>query len=192
MSRLGRERSCVAGLGLADVAGDNPRTPEAGWLRQQLALIVIGAVLALGSLATAVAGLLAFPFDSADVLGYPVSGTVGSAVLTVCNLVILLVWAVAVGRVRAGRQFVERPWRIVALTAHIMSYAATLVAMFGALAASALAGWDSPSGVLFGLAFLLAIFGQILAGSQDLRDSGPPATVPTYLRRLNAVVQSKR
>lgn len=149
-------------------------------------------MLAVGSLAVAVPGLAVYGFGTADVLGYPIAGVVGSAVLVGCAVLILLGWLLAIRRLRSGGAFVEPGWQRVVLVAHVVSYLATLVAMFGALAASAFAGWDSPSGVLFGIAFLLVIFGQILVGTQVLRTTGPPATVPTYLRRLNALVQSKR
>jgi hypothetical protein len=155
-------------------------------------LIVAGTVVAVGSVSTAALGLNAFPFDTMDVLGYAIAAVIGTAGLTACVATILLAWLVAHRRSISGGPFVRRGWRIATLVAQGLSYAAVLVAMFGALAASALAGWDSPSGMLLGIAFLLAIFGQILAGTQDLRVSGPPGTVPTYLRRLNGLVQSRR
>jgi hypothetical protein len=52
------------------------------------------------------------------------------------------------------------------------------------MAASQESGWSSTSAVLtaFGLAF--AIGGQVLAGVQYLRASGPPGTIPAHMRRL--------
>jgi hypothetical protein len=80
----------------------------------------------------------------------------------------------------------------VSLIAHVVSYAAVLVGMFGAIEGSALAGFASRAGTLDGIAFILMIFGQIIGGTQYLRRSGPPGTVPTYIRKLNAKVQSLR
>ena len=57
---------------------------------------------------------------------------------------------------------------------HLVSYAVALVGLFGCMAASADAGWSSNAAVLLGLALLLILAAQVLAGVQYLRPSGPP------------------
>lgn len=161
------------------------------WVRRQLLITVIGTVIAAAGLLMAVLGLVAYPWHSGDAASYAITATVGAGLLTLCCLVNLVGWLVARG---SGVDRVAGPsvLRRVSLGAHVLSYVAVLVGMFGALSASALAGWDSPSGVYFGICFLVIIFGQILAGTQYLRTAGPPGTVPNHLRRLNEYVKSQR
>jgi hypothetical protein len=165
--------------------------PDLGWARRQRLLALVGNLLALIGLAAAVGGLVALPPGSgAD--GYAVTAVLAAAVLVGCCGVLGWCWTAQLADWRSGTDG-RYPGRArLSLAAHLASYVAVLVAMYATLAASALAGWADSSGTLFGVSFLVVIFGQIIGGTQLLRRSGPPGTIPTYLRRLNAKVQSLR
>jgi hypothetical protein len=177
--------------------GDTPpapgstNRPDDAWARRQRLLAGIGALLALVGLITAILGLTALS-PVAGAVGYAVTAVISAAVLLACCGLITWCWVGQLSDWRSGTDG-DYPGRSrISLIAHLVSYAAVLAAMYTTLEASALAGWQSSSGTLFGLTFLCAIFGQIIGGTQVLRRSGPPGTVPTYLRRLNAKVQSLR
>lgn len=176
--------------------GSSQRTrpdPDPGdlrWARRQRLLTLVGAVLALVALVCAVVGLADLPAGSgAD--GAAITAVVGCAVLLAACAVLGWAWTAQINSRRAGSGG-GRSVLTVALVAHLSSYAAVLVTMYVTLEGSALAGWASRSGTLLGIAFLLAIAAQVVGGTQMLRRSGPPGTVPTYLRKLNAKVQSLR
>ena len=122
----------------------------------------------------------------------PNKAWIGALVLTVCCAINAWCWHSQIRGWRAGSDDGYRQRSQLSLVAHLVSYVAVLVGMYGALEASALAGCTGPAGTLLGIAFIVIIFGQILAGSQLLRRSGPPGTIPTYLRKLNAKVKSVR
>ncbi|HEY9293525.1 MAG TPA: hypothetical protein VIP98_19790 [Microlunatus sp.] len=165
---------------------------DLGWARRQRLLALIGSLVALVALVTAVVATLLLAANAADARPYAVTALVGVAVLLLCCAVITFCWFVQIGRWQAGDGAIDPGRRRLSLVAHLISYLAVLVTMYGSLAASALAYWDSISGSLLGITFILVIFAQILGGSQLLRRSGPPGTVPTYLRKLNAKVRSLR
>ena len=178
----------------ADDIPADPRThdrPDQGWAARQRLLALVGTLLALIGLAAAILALVELPpVSGAD--GYAVTAVIAGAALAVCCGVLGWCWTAQLADWRSGIDD-RYPGRArLALVAHLVSYAAVLVAMYATLAASALAGWADTSGTLFGVSFLVVIFGQIIGGTQLLRRSGPPGTIPNYLRRLNAKVQSLR
>jgi hypothetical protein len=59
-----------------------------------------------------------------------------------------------------------------------------LAGMWACLAGMADAGWSATAGILLAVTMVLIIAGQVLAGVQYLRPSGPPGTVPAHMRRL--------
>jgi hypothetical protein len=175
-----------------------PGTVDPRWARRQTPLAVIGALLSLAALAAAIAGSVMLPLSAVDAEPFAVAAVAGAAVLAVSCLVVLACWLIQVRRWRAapnplptGRAGMSG-LSLVSLVAHLVSYLAVLVTMYGAIAGSARAYWDSLAATLLGITFLLAIFARILGGTQVLRNGGPPATIPYYLRRLNAKVQSLR
>jgi MFS family permease len=165
--------------------------PDDGWARQQRLLAGIGTLLALAGLITAILALTALS-PVAGAAGYAVAAVISVAVLLACCGLITWTWTGQLSDWRSGTDGDYRGRCRISLISHLVSYAAVLGAMYTTLAGSALAGWASGSGTLFGISFLLAIFAQIIGGTQLLRRSGPPGTIPTYLRRLNAKVQSLR
>ena len=171
----------------------DPDRLDLGWARRQRLLALIGSLVTLGSVVTAFAGLFLLAANTADARPYAITAVIGALVLLVCCAVLTLCWFGQIGRWRGGADAAidSGRWRL-SLIAHLVSYLAVLVTMYGSLEASALSYWDSISGTLLGITFILAIFGQILGGTQLLRRSGPPGTIPTYLRKLNTKVQSLR
>src|SRR4051794_16526547 len=168
--------------------GDTPRTPPApgpqtrpddAWARRQRLLAGIGALLALVGLVTAIVALTALS-PVAGATAYALTAVISAAVLLACNGLITWSWTGQLADWRSGAEGDYAGRSRISLVSHLVSYAAVLVAMYSTLAASALAGWSSSSGTLFGLSFLLAIFAQIIGGTQLLRRSGPPGTIPTY------------
>jgi hypothetical protein len=170
---------------------DSTGIPELGWATRQRRLALIGAVISLLGLAASVLAMISYPRSVDDQNPYAVVALIGAVLLTGCCLLNLLAWVVAVGAWRRDDDL-DGPWWPISLVAHVVSYPAVLVGMYGMLAASALAGWSSPPGIYFGIAFLMIIFAQIIGGTQRLRRCGPPGTIPSYLRQLNARVQSQR
>jgi cation transport ATPase len=166
--------------------------PDSAWVRRQLSITAVGTVIAVGGAVSAVIGMIEYPWQSGNATGPARLTVAGAGTVALSCLILLGCWLVASGGWRRADSGPYERLRRFALAVHVLSYVAVLVGMFGALAASALAGWDSPSGVYFGVGFLLIIFGQIAAGTQYLRSSGPAGTVPNHLRRLNRYVQSQR
>ncbi len=188
------------GSNITAPADGSPRrtSPDAGpvddrWAGRQRLFALVGAGLALAAVVCAVLGLTGLPARSgAD--GDAITAVVASAVLLIACAVLGWAWTaqLAAWRSGSGSERDRSTRSVVALVAHLTSYVAVLVAMYATLAASALAGWGSHSGSLLGITFLLVIAAQVVGGTQMLRRSGPPGTVPVYLRRLNAKVQSLR
>ncbi|QDP98237.1 hypothetical protein FOE78_22090 [Microlunatus elymi] len=171
---------------------DHSAAPDLVWARRQRLLALVGTLVAILGLITAVGGLVGLAADAADARPYAITAVIGAAALALCCAVIAVCWFGQLRRWQAGDQSLDHGRARLTLIAHVASYPAVLVTMYGALAASALAYWDSLSGTLLGITFILVIFAQILGGTQLLRRSGPPGTIPTYLRKLNAKVQSLR
>lgn len=172
----------------SDIGSGPAAVPELKWASAQRRLAVIGTGLSLLGLVAAAVGLV----PNIAGYGFRLMAVIAIAVLMVCCGVNAWAWHAQLGRWRTGSDegFAQR-WRV-SLAAHLISYVAVLIGMYGTLEGSALAGWSSIVGTLHGIAFILIIFGQIIGGTQYLRRSGPPGTVPTYLRRLNVKVQSLR
>jgi hypothetical protein len=170
----------------ADVGQSTGELPDLHWASTQRRLAVAGTLLSLiGVLAATFAGPLSGE-------AFRLLAWIGALVLAVCCGVNAWCWHGQIRRWRAGSDDGYRRRAQLSLVAHLVSYVAVLIGMYGALEASALAGWTSTAGTLLGIDFIVIIFGQILGGSQLLRRSGPPGTIPTYLRKLNAKVQSLR
>lgn len=177
----------VPGSGAAPRVG-RPDLPDPKWASAQLRLAVIGSGLSLLGLIAAAAGLQA----GIDGFGFRLMAVIAIAALLVCCGVNAWCWRAQLARWRTGSDAGYHRRSRLSIAAHITSYGAVLVGMYGTLEGSALAGWSSRAGTLHGIAFILIIFGQIIGGTQYLRRSGAPGTIPTYLRRLNSRVQSLR
>jgi len=169
-------------------SGDRPDLPDPKWASGQLRLALVGTGLTVIALIAALAGVQ----PGVDGFGFRLMAVIAIAVLGVCCGVNAWSWQTQLGRWRTGSDDGYRQRARVSLAAHLTSYAAVLVGMYGTLEGSALAGWSSRAGTLHGIAFILIIFGQIIGGTQYLRRTGSPGTIPTYLRRLSARVQSLR
>lgn len=179
--------SQVPGPGAEPQAG-RPDVPDPKWASAQLRLAVLGSGLSLLGLVAAAAGLQ----PGIDGFGFRLMAVIAIAVLLVCCGVNVWCWRAQIGRWRTGSDAGYPRRSRLSIAAHVISYAAVLVGMYGTLEGSALAGWSSQAGTLHGIAFILIIFGQIIGGTQYLRRSGAPGTIPTYLRKVNAKVQSLR
>ena len=168
--------------------GEGQNLPDPKWASAQLRLAAIGAALSLLALIAAAVGVQ----PDLDGFGFRLMAVIAIAVLLVCCGVNAWSWQTQLGSWRTGSDGGYRRRSRISLAAHVISYAAVLVGMYGTLEGSALAGWSSQVGTLHGIAFILIIFGQIIGGTQYLRRAGSPGTIPTYLRRLNSRVQSLR
>lgn len=162
--------------------------PDLRWASTQRTLAFVGTGLSLLGLIAAKIG----DQPEVDGFGFRLMAWVAALVLVLCCGVNAWCWHTQIRHWRSGSDDgFERRARL-SLIAHVTSYVAVLVGMYGSLEGSALAGWGSRPGTLHGIAFILIIFGQIVGGTQLLRRSGPPGTIPTYIRRLNTKVQSLR
>ncbi|SDS43933.1 hypothetical protein [Microlunatus soli] len=191
-SPRGSQRNGRSESGLAESGASG--SVDLRWARRQLLLTAAGAVLGVVGLLVAIGGLSRLPLSAADARPYAITAVVAAAVLALACLLILGCWLIQLRRWRTAPETSDVGHLLgrVSLVAHLATFPAVLVTMYGALAGSAMAYWDSPAAFGLGITFILAIFAQILAGSQPLRRSGPPATIPFYLRRLNDKVQSLR
>jgi len=178
-----------SGPGEVGIAGANP---DPKWASTQRTLAVVGSILSLIALVATVLGLA----PALEGYGFRLMAAIAALVLTLCCGANAFCWQTELRVWRTGSPSAADPgyrqrFRL-SLVAHVVSYVAVLIGMYGTLEGSALAGWASGAGTLHGIAFILMIFGQIIGGTQYLRRSGPPGTIPTYIRRLNAKVQSLR
>jgi hypothetical protein len=108
-----------------------------------------------------------------------------SAVLMLAICVIqVLIWRRAMASWRGTRIQDLRGEARLSWIVHLISYAVVLVGMWACLAGAADVGWSATAGVLLAVTMLLIIAGQVLAGVQYLRPSGPPGTIPAHMRRL--------
>lgn len=172
----------------AEQEGGGAGLPDLQWASSQRTMAIVGTVLSLLGLVAAAIG----DQPGADGFGFRLMASVAALVLVLCCGINAWCWHTRIGRWRSGSDTGYRRSAQLSLVAHVVSYAAVLVGMYGCLEGSALAGWGSRVGTLHGIAFILIIFGQIIGGTQLLRRSGPPGTIPTYIRKLNAKVQSLR
>jgi len=146
---------------------------------------VIGAVAAVGALAT-------FPNFSSSHTGatWAVVALVCAVLMLAISLVQVLAWRRAMASWRGVRVQDLHAEARVSWIAHLVSYAVVLVALWACIAGSEGAGWTTTAGVLLAITLVMVVAGQVLAGVQYLRSSGPPGTLPAHMRRL--VELSKR
>ena len=151
-----------------------------------LRLILAGAICALLGVLTAIGALATFPAFSANDTGSGwalVALITAVAMLAVC-VIQVLVWRRAMASWRGIRiQDLHGEARL-SWVAHLASYAIVLVALWACIAGSIAAGATATATVLLAVTLLLIIGGQVLAGVQYLRPSGPPGTLPAHMRRL--------
>lgn len=162
--------------------------PDLRWASNQRTMAIVGTGLSLLGLIAAKIG----DQPGVEGFGFRLMAWIAALVLVICCGVNAWCWQTQIGHWRSGSDVGYARLARLSLAAHLVSYVAVLVGMYGSLEGSALAGWDSRAGTLHGIAFILIIFGQIFGGTQLLRRSGPPGTIPTYIRRLNTKVQSLR
>ncbi len=96
----------------------------------------------------------------------------------------VLVWRRAMASWRGVRIQDLRGEARLSWIVHLISYAVVLVGMWACIAGAADIGWSATAGLLLTATMLLLIAGQVLAGVQYLRPSGPPGTIPAHMRRL--------
>jgi hypothetical protein len=151
-----------------------------------LRLIMAGAICSLLGVLTAIGALATFPAFSANDTGSGwavVALITAVAMLAVC-VIQVLVWRRAMASWRGIRvQDLHGEARL-SWIAHLVSYAIVLVALWACIAGSVEAGLTATAAVLLAITLLLIIGGQVLAGVQYLRPSGPPGTLPAHMRRL--------
>ena len=151
-----------------------------------LRMTFIGTACAALGVGTSLAAVLTFPKFS--------DREVGAAWAVVALITAVLVFAICVLQVVVWRRAMAS-WRGIRIQdlrgearlswiIHLVSYAVVLVGMWACIAGAADAGWSATAGVLLAATMLLIIAGQVLAGVQYLRPSGPPGTVPAHMRRL--------
>jgi hypothetical protein len=151
-----------------------------------LRLIMAGAICSLLGVLTAIGALATFPaFSPSDTgSGWAVVALITAvAMLAVC-VIQVLVWRRAMASWRGIRvQDLHGEARL-SWIAHLVSYAIVLVALWVCIAGSVEAGLTATAATLLAVTLLLIIGGQVLAGVQYLRPSGPPGTLPAHMRRL--------
>lgn len=170
------------------------RGVDLSWARRQRRWAVAGAVLALVALGCAILSLIEYPTAPSAATWRLYLALVATGVLTLCCVVLVEGWRRGMrswGDDSGEGAGMARLLRV-CFGAHVVSYLTVLLAMYGSVAESALVGWNSGTGTLLGVVFIVVIGAQTIGGTQYLRRSGPPGTVPNYLRMLNAKVQSLR
>ena len=151
-----------------------------------LRMTFIGTACAALGVGTSLAAVLTFPkFSDRDVGAAWAVVALITAVLTfvICVLQVA-VWRRAMASWRGIRIQDLRGEARLSWIIHVVSYAVVLVGMWACIAGAADAGWSATAGLLLAATMLLIIAGQVLAGVQYLRPSGPPGTVPAHMRRL--------
>lgn len=178
------------GVGTDSAAGSDE--VDLVWARRQRSMAVVGSVLAVVAFGCTILSLIGYPKD----LGAPswqlYLAIVAAGVLALCCVVLIVGWLQALRSWGSSDRTDLSGWMKWCFAAHLLSYLAVLFAMYATVAESALVGWNSGTGTFLGLAFIVVIAAQTIAGTQYLRHRGPPGTVPNYLRLLNDKVQSLR
>ena len=151
-----------------------------------LRMTVIGSGCALLAVIASAAAVALFPTFSADDpgVGWAITALAASLLMLAACVIQVFVWRRAMASWRGRRMQDLYGEARLSWIAHLASYAVALVGLVGCMAASADAGWSSNAAVLLGLALLLILAAQVLAGVQFLRPSGPPGTLPAHMRRL--------
>ena len=166
--------------------GATEQPAVAARMAPHLRMIRAGAVCALVAVIFAVLAVVRFPaFDSESTgLGWAVAALVGSVAVLAGCVIQVATWQRAIASWRGERvQDLHAEARL-SWVAHVLSYPAVLVVLFGTMSGSARAGWSATAAVLLALTLLFVLAAQVLAGVQYLRPSGPPGTIPAHMRRL--------
>ena len=167
----------------------SPAVSDAGeaaaWVRTQRRLVQSGLFAATLAVVVAIGALAMLP----SLLG---PGAQGWAVVTLVAAGLMLVLCgIQVVAWRSDGELTGR--RRVSWTAHVLSYAVTLLALIAGLSASSAAGLGSISAGLWAFTLLLVLVAQVTAGVQYLRPIGQaPGTVPAHLRRLRAWIRASQ
>lgn len=166
--------------------GATEQPAVAARMAPHLRMIRVGAVCALVAVVFAVLAVVRFPaFDNESTgLGWAVAALVGSVAVLAGCVIQVATWQRAIASWRGQRiQDLHGEARL-SWVAHVLSYPAVVVVLFGSMAGSARAGWSATAAVLLALALLFVLAAEVLAGVQYLRPSGPPGTIPAHMRRL--------
>ncbi|HLT59864.1 MAG TPA: hypothetical protein VK020_01650 [Microlunatus sp.] len=155
-------------------------------MRPHLRLTTAGVVVAAVAVPLDIAAVVTFPVFSETAPGraWAVVALVAAVLLLGVAGFQLVCWRLAFAEWRGGPDRNLNRLALISFVLHWVSYLFALVALFAAMAASQESGWSSTSAVFTALGLVFAIGGQVLAGVQYLRTSGPPGTVPAHMRRL--------
>jgi hypothetical protein len=151
-----------------------------------LRMTTIGSVCAGLGVATSLAAILTVPKFNDRNTGptWAVVALIMAVLMFAICLIQVLVWRRAMASWRGTRiQDLYGESRL-SWIVHLISYAVVLAGMWACIAGAADVGWSATAGVLLAATMLLIIAGQVLAGVQYLRPSGPPGTIPAHMRRL--------
>jgi hypothetical protein len=151
-----------------------------------LRMTLAGAACAVVGALTAVVAVVTFPDFSGPTLGatWAVVALVCAVLMLAICVIQLLVWRRAMASWRGIRMQDLRAEARLSWIVHLISYAVVLVALWACIAGSADAGWTTTAAALLAFTMLFVVAGQVLAGVQYLRPSGPPGTLPAHMRRL--------
>jgi len=151
-----------------------------------LRMTVIGLACAAVSVVTSLAAVLTFPQFSARNTGevWAAIALITAGLMFAICAVQALVWRRAMASWRGIRIQDLRGEARLSWIIHLISYPVVLLGMWACIAGAADAGWATTAGLLLTVTMLLIIAGQVLAGVQYLRPSGPPGTIPAHMRRL--------
>ena len=155
-------------------------------MRPHLRLTRIGVVVAAIAVPLDVAALVTFPIFAGlgPTRAWAVTALVAAVLLLAIAAFQAVCWQFAFAEWRGGPDRDLNRYALISYIAHWASYLVVLLALFAAMAASKESGWSSASAVFTALGLAGAIGGQVLAGVQYLRASGPPGTIPSHMRRL--------
>lgn len=153
----------------------------------QLRLTEAGVAAALVAAVCSVLAVIGFPSFSASEasgLAWAVVALVGSGTLLVICVIQVVVWRRAMASWRGRRPQDLHGAARLSWIAHLASYPAVLLTLFGSIGGIAYASWATLAAVLLGVSLISALPAQVLAGVQYLRTDGPPGTLPAHVRRL--------
>lgn len=74
----------------------------------------------------------------------------------------------------------------------LVSYPVVLFGLWACTAGSLAAGTTATAAALLAFALLFLVVAQVLGAVQYVRTSGPPGTIPAYLRLLSEAIQRRR
>ncbi len=123
---------------------------------------------------------------------WAISALVAScAMLAICTFQ-HLVWLRAMASWKGERGDDLGPMTRWSWIVHLVSYAVVLFGLWACIAGSVAAGATATASALLAFALLFLVLAQVLAGVQYVRTSGPPGTIPAYLRRLFEAIERRR